>query len=126
MMALTRGMNGMCPCPVCLVPQEEQITLTVNPTWPLRDPKVAEELVALKGTITAAALNEKLQPLGLRPVEVWSNICLHAETLIYPGLFCRTFSGESQDATSIGHCHGTDCMHIMVVSSVTTFLHSFS
>ncbi|OJT12638.1 hypothetical protein TRAPUB_10879 [Trametes pubescens] len=69
MMALTRGSGGLCPCPICLVPQDQQSILSIQPTHPLRDQTVAEQIVAQKGHITAAALNEQLKPLGLRPVQ---------------------------------------------------------
>ncbi len=70
MMALTRGIGGLCPCPICLVPQDQQTVLDVHCIHPLRDQVVVQQLVEQKGHITATALNEQLKPLGIRPVEV--------------------------------------------------------
>jgi len=68
-MALIRGINGLCPCPVCLVPSKEQQNITKQ--FPLRTAdhtkKVIEEM---KSKRTEAEKDELLKGYGIRAVSV--------------------------------------------------------
>ncbi|KAH9888565.1 hypothetical protein C8Q73DRAFT_776637 [Cubamyces lactineus] len=68
MMSLNRGPKGLSPCPVCLVPQDKQMVLGLQPEHPYRD---AEPIQALldNADLTKRQLDEALKPMGLRPVE---------------------------------------------------------
>jgi hypothetical protein len=68
-MALTRGVNGKHPCPVCLVPQAEQSNL--GQSHPLQTAEGSKALVtkALKET-TAAGQDRITKEQSLRPVMV--------------------------------------------------------
>ncbi|KAI0644335.1 hypothetical protein C8Q79DRAFT_913714 [Trametes meyenii] len=67
-MSLIRGPNGKCPCPVCLVPQDQQMNLGEVPQYPYRDPAVAQALVE-DTTLKGEEKEKKFKALGLRPVE---------------------------------------------------------
>lgn len=69
-MALTRGVNGNYPCPVCLVPQSEQ-----SHTWQTYQLRTAEQskmlvMKALKEP-NATRRNEIVKVESLCPVMVW-------------------------------------------------------
>ncbi|KAI0373353.1 hypothetical protein BV20DRAFT_1013853, partial [Pilatotrama ljubarskyi] len=66
-MSLTRGANGLFPCPVCKVPRDKQIILGVRPQFPLRHPSDGQSLLT-DATLSKKDLESKLQGLGLRPV----------------------------------------------------------
>ncbi|KAI0366900.1 hypothetical protein BV20DRAFT_1093373 [Pilatotrama ljubarskyi] len=69
MMSLTRGAGGLAPCPVCLVEPDQQRILSIIPTARMRDQAAAEQILAQKGHVSAAILEEQLRPLGLRPIK---------------------------------------------------------
>lgn len=68
-MALTRGVNGHYPCPVCLVPQSEQSNL--DQSHPLRTAEESKSIVvkALKEK-NATKQNKITKGQSLRPVMV--------------------------------------------------------
>ena len=66
-MALTRGSNGSCPCPVCLVPNNMQSKMHI--VHPRRSAGDAQEIVWNK-ELNRGQKNALLQPLGLRDIEV--------------------------------------------------------
>ncbi|KAI9057444.1 hypothetical protein FKP32DRAFT_1615288 [Trametes sanguinea] len=68
-MALIRGLQGVVPCPVCLVPAEEQSILGMEPLYPLRDVETSQRLVTETANTTNVAREAVLQPLGLRPIQ---------------------------------------------------------
>ncbi|KAI0649720.1 hypothetical protein C8Q79DRAFT_1062206 [Trametes meyenii] len=68
MMSLIRGPKGKCPCPVCLVPQDQQTNLGEVPLYPYRDPAVAQALVE-DPTLKGEEREKKFKSLGLRPLE---------------------------------------------------------
>lgn len=71
MMSLIRGRLGKCPCPVCLVPLDELHDLMKS--YMARFQEQAQ--TALKAWEESRAKGEDLlKQLGLRPVEVCSNI----------------------------------------------------
>lgn len=88
MMVLTRGSGGLCPCPVCLVPQDKQHILGVQPLHPLRQHSDAQPFVENK-TLKKKALEQIIQPLGIRPVEViqkfsaWSKLIIPCQNVFW-------------------------------------------
>lgn len=74
-MALIRGFRGLCPCPVCLVPNSEQRRITGNYT--LRTAVEVQQLFEeVKKCRTEAEKEEILKEQGLRPVEVYTYFIL--------------------------------------------------
>jgi hypothetical protein len=67
-MALTRGVNGKYPCPVCLVPNDEQSSL--DKTHPLRTAESCKALVMRSLTLNASEQEKLLKSQSLRPVIV--------------------------------------------------------
>jgi len=60
-MALIRGVQGLYPCPICLIPSQD--LANINITAPLRDMEETQHLVA-------ESVEANLKGQGLRPVEV--------------------------------------------------------
>lgn len=60
-MALIRGLNGLYPCPICLIPSKELIN--INTTAPLRDLDETQCLVS-------EGIKAKLKAQSLHPVDV--------------------------------------------------------
>jgi hypothetical protein len=67
-MALTRGVNGHFPCPVCLVPNAEQSDL--DKTYPLRTAEGSKALVEESLALNASNQESLLKTQSLRPVMV--------------------------------------------------------
>ncbi|THH05669.1 hypothetical protein EW146_g9838 [Bondarzewia mesenterica] len=68
-MALIRGLGGKCPCPICLVPKEQQIELSIR--YPLRTASDTHVILAQANDARLAEDKEKiLKAHGLRPVKV--------------------------------------------------------
>ena len=69
MMALIQGVQGAVPCPVCLVPQDQQVHLTCVLLHPLHTKEDAHVVV---GQVyeTCMAQESQLKPQGLCPIEV--------------------------------------------------------
>lgn len=68
-MSLIRGFNGLCPCPVCMVPHKDQRSLTKP--FPLRSvdsTKTVMELV--KSKRTAGDKENILKENGIRAISV--------------------------------------------------------
>jgi hypothetical protein len=68
-MALIRGANGHCPCPICLVPKNKQLDLTKN--YPLRTQ--ASMQTALKDARAMKLSSDQencLKTIGLRNIDV--------------------------------------------------------
>ncbi len=109
-MALIRGPNGLAPCPVCLVPKNEQQYLKLPSGHPPRDWRAVQAIV--KSNMSATKKEALLQPHGWRAVEVFVFMCL-ARLLRFTG-FVRMCSGESRGATSIAHSRSTAFTSITV------------
>lgn len=70
-MALTRGFRGLRPCPVCLVPQNDQRRLTER--YPLRTIDGTRSTMELvKSARTAADKEILLKENGIRAISVSS------------------------------------------------------
>ncbi|KAF6755064.1 hypothetical protein DFP72DRAFT_1033140 [Ephemerocybe angulata] len=66
-MANTRGFQGLCPCPICLVPSDRIVDLTVS--FPTRDLVETENLVIQAKKIKAVGKRDQyLKAQSLRPV----------------------------------------------------------
>jgi hypothetical protein len=66
-MALTRGIGGNCPCPVCLVPANMQSKLHIS--YVRRTAEDAYSIVWNKN-LNFGQKDRLLKPLGLRNIEV--------------------------------------------------------
>ncbi|KAF8156731.1 hypothetical protein B0H34DRAFT_675152 [Crassisporium funariophilum] len=67
-MALLQGFRGLCPCPVCLVPNDKQRKITGN--YKLRTAVEVQQLLEeVKKCQTEAEKEEMLKEQGLRPIE---------------------------------------------------------
>lgn len=71
-MALIRGLMGLYPCPICLVPKDNQSDLSLAMTFALRTQSDSQDHVkdALKST-TVEAAEAILKKRSLRPVKVF-------------------------------------------------------
>jgi hypothetical protein len=68
-MALTRGLKGLFPCPVCLVPTGEQADL--SGVYPIRTARQSQSILeGAKAFPFAYQSNDLLKSVGLRGVEV--------------------------------------------------------
>ncbi|KAH9848281.1 hypothetical protein C2E23DRAFT_739970 [Lenzites betulinus] len=67
-MALIRGVNGLSPCPVCLVPQDQQSILGIQPLYPLRQHSDVEPHLDNKN-LNKGQLEAIIKPLGIRPIK---------------------------------------------------------
>jgi hypothetical protein len=67
-MALIRGVNGLCPCPVCLVPGEKQHDPSTK--WKLRDMNETRKLIKGAKEGKRNQWEPKLKENGLRKIEV--------------------------------------------------------
>jgi hypothetical protein len=67
-MTLIRGVNGLCPCPVCLVPSNEQH----NPSkkWELRSMEATKNLVTSAEHGKKKDWEPKLKEQGIRGLPV--------------------------------------------------------
>jgi len=68
-MALIRGINGDCPCPICLVPRQKQSDYLG--VWKRRTMNETSQLVKEAGKCSKAQAEALLKPQSLRPVEVY-------------------------------------------------------
>jgi len=81
-MALIRGFQRLCPCPVCLVPNNEQCNITGN--YKLQTSVETQQLVErAKACRTEVQREEILKAEGLHPIEVRASVyCCSDEILI--------------------------------------------
>ena len=79
-MALIRGQNGLCPCPICLVSGSKLADLTT--TYQKRSMAVGARIV-LDKTFTKTAKSAQLKVFGLRPVEVRQSLCIDLQLIIF-------------------------------------------
>lgn len=76
-MSLIRGVKGLCPCPICLVPKEKQADLSVS--YPLRTEKDTRHLLKQADSCQFGYQRENiLKNHGLRYIKVK---VLHAHTV---------------------------------------------
>ncbi|KJA12782.1 hypothetical protein HYPSUDRAFT_50110, partial [Hypholoma sublateritium FD-334 SS-4] len=71
-MALIRGLNSACPCPICLVPNEKLSNLSKK--WPPRTTQHMQEIYQNAQSLSAEGKEDVLKTYGLRDVEniFWS------------------------------------------------------
>jgi len=82
-MALIRGMRGLCPCPVCLVPNKEQRNVTK--VYPLRTAVQTKAVIEeVKSKRTESEKEEILKGQGIRSVSVSVSLLLVISALISP------------------------------------------
>ena len=67
-MALIRGTNGKCPCPVCLVPKDEQHNL--GKTFRERTAFQSQTVVEHAMNLPHETAEKHLKKNGLRPIRV--------------------------------------------------------
>ncbi len=68
-MTLIRGVNGLFPCPVCLVPADKQSELGVAPLYPLRNQEQARSIV-MNASLSNNQKDKELKKIGARNVVV--------------------------------------------------------
>jgi hypothetical protein len=121
-MALTRGVNGLFPCPVCLVPQSEQSNLSQS--HPLRTADESQLIVmkALKET-NAAGRNKITKEQSLRPVMVWF-LYLKYPSINTSPLWYRMHFGRSDSLILIEQSHLMKCMLTIMVLEGSIFSHN--
>jgi len=86
-MALIRGINGYCPCLVCLIPNTEQRNITKQ--FPLRTVVQTKRVIEeMKSKRTEAEKEELLKEHGIRAVSVRLSSTIRSFTD-----FCRWFEG---------------------------------
>ena len=121
-MALIQGVRGAAPCPVCLVPQDQQVHLNRLPLYPLRTKEDAHAVVQ-QVYESRVQQESNLKPQGLRPIEV-------SFTLSLSGIFFMT---NAHGRMSFGECLtviptvlylGIGFMHTTLGFSVTICLMS--
>ena len=78
--ALIRGVNGLCPCPVCLVPGDKLHDPSTK--WELRDMIETQKLVKAAKEGKHSQWEPKLKENGLRKIEVSLQILLFPKKLI--------------------------------------------
>lgn len=71
-MCLIRGIRGLCPCPWCLVPAEQQLQL--SQTFPSRQIQDVKPIVE-DSNLGITAKDQMLKEMSFRPISV--------STLIY-------------------------------------------
>jgi len=67
-MALIRGFRGLCPCVICLVPQEKQ--RNVSKQYPLRTQVGTQAILEKAKNLAKGEAEQLLKENGLHPVEV--------------------------------------------------------
>lgn len=67
-MSLIQGLQGLCPCPKCLIPNTVLSNLSEN--YELRTAANISQLLCEVSHLPATTWEEKLKEQGLRPVEV--------------------------------------------------------
>ena len=67
-MVLIRGLKGLCPCPVCLIPAQEQSNLLVDPVY--RTGADSMETYNKVATFTQKDAENVLKPKSLRRIFV--------------------------------------------------------
>lgn len=67
-MSLIRGIRGLYPCPICLVPKDKLSDL--SQTYELRTQIGSEALVRRTQGMTMADAEQELRDQSLRPIEV--------------------------------------------------------
>jgi hypothetical protein len=68
-MTLIRGLNGLCPCPRCLVPRDQLYDLQVD--YPLRTVQHTKDLHnQARDLVRKEDKNQLFKNCGLRPIEV--------------------------------------------------------
>lgn len=74
-MALIRGSNGKCTCPICYIPSDKTHDLSLS--YDLRTVENTKDVLDVKKYSSISEREEKLKDLGIRPVEVFTIMILH-------------------------------------------------
>ena len=107
-MALIQGSNGLCPCPVCLVPKNEQ--RNISGTYPLRIAANIKMLVdKAENCQTEAEKEEILKTEGIHSVSVSAPLSIFIYLCI-DSTCHRTLSGILQIQTHMKHYLSIECI----------------
>ena len=87
-MCLIRGVNGLCPCPWCLVPKEMQSNLSAK--YPSRDIGDVQPIVENE-QLSFSAKDDLLKSKSYRPISVSFD---HNIFIYFTKLYIRMFSGN--------------------------------
>lgn len=110
-MALIRGANGLCPCPVCLVPGDKLHDPSME--WELRDMDATRELVKAAKSGKQSQWEPILKEKGLRKIEVSLQSLSLLLKLIYN---LRMPFGMWHSLIHSKQFHGIGCMVTHMVS----------
>jgi hypothetical protein len=104
-MALTHGINGHFPCPVCLVPNTKQSDL--DKTHPLCTAEGSKALVEESLALNASNQENLLKTQSLCPVMIMS---FPVSLSLYQLFYSRMLSGMSAFLTLIEQSHLIRCI----------------
>jgi hypothetical protein len=118
-MALVRGLNSNCPCPICLVPSTKLYDLsTTYPTRTVEDAKAFLELY-LRDRVAGEAI---LKEHGLRPIVVRVSIASWSNLIDYHTI--RMHSGKSRTPILTRRSRLIPYMSMTLVTGAITFSRS--
>lgn len=101
-MALIRGTNSKCPCPICLVPDTQ---MSDGSTHPLRTSEDMQKIYNEAQKMTSGRRDEHLKTYGLCNVKVWRAYLGY--NLLLNSTPYRVYSGTSRIQIHTGHFHLT-------------------
>lgn len=112
-MALVRGLNSYCPCPVCLIPGE--CLSELSKTYPLRTTEAMKEVYErAQEAETVAGKEMILKEYSLRDVKVR---CMNPMVFLTNLPFVRIFFGRLKIQMSMRLYHGINCTPITAAYS---------
>ena len=104
-MVLIRGLKGLCPCPVCLIPAQEQSNLLVNSVYCTRADLM--ETYNKVATFTQKDTENVLKPKSLRQKSVSG--MFSSDYIVsnnnYKNMFWRLDNSNPHKAASWDHLH---------------------
>jgi hypothetical protein len=117
--ALIRGVKGLCPCPICLVPADKLLEHAPEGYEHRTATQTKLIIDEANKAITNTAKEAVLKPYGLRDVPVSSQFS-KSQTDSFT-IASRMFSGTLQTVIHITHSHLTGFMQCTVACSTTIF-----
>jgi hypothetical protein len=113
-MALIRGTNGKCPCPICLVPKTEQHDL--GKTFRERTAYQSQTVVEHAMHLSREKAEKHLKKNGLRPIRVREMVLLLL--FLCDQYVIRMHSGLLTTRIRIAYCLSIHCILMTQVSMV--------
>jgi hypothetical protein len=122
-MALIRGEKGLHPCPICLVPHDQQSNLSTS--YALRTEAHTREIYEAGQTLTSAEREELFKSEGLRNVSVRKKHMMSHLTLTKFTLYRMLFGLYSSQIPML-HYLGIICTTMHMVWVVNIYGQKFS